>query len=59
MPSLVLLNVSQSLFDQIKEFGRRRRLGTDDAAIELIKLALDSTQPPQSRLVDEQKGIGN
>jgi hypothetical protein len=59
MASLVLLNVPQTLFEDIKDWGRQRRLNTDDAAIELIKMALESTRPPHTRGADDSKGIGN
>jgi hypothetical protein len=60
MPSLVLLNVPQALFDYIKDWGRQRRLNTDDAAIELLKLAAESTVPPTAgRLGDDPKEIAN
>jgi hypothetical protein len=60
MPSLVLLNVPQALFDYIRDWGRQRRLNTDDAAIELLKLAAGSTPPlPTVRTGDDPKGITN
>jgi hypothetical protein len=59
MASLVLLNVPQTLVDDIKDWGRQRRLNTDDAAIELLKVALDATRPPQSRIAEDKKGIAN
>jgi hypothetical protein len=59
MPSLVLLNVPQTLFDYIKDWGRQRRLNTDDAAIELLKLAAESTVPPKQRAGDDPKEIAN
>ncbi len=60
MPSLVLLNVSETLVDEIRDWARRRRLTTDDAAIvALLKLALDSIRPPQTRMADEKTEFPN
>src|SRR4030095_6598227 len=59
MPSLVLLNVSQTLVDEIRDWARQRRLTTDDAAIALLKMALDSVRPPQSRVADEKTEFPN
>ncbi len=60
MASLVLLNVPLILFDEIKEWGRSRRLNTDDAAIELLKMAVESTrQPPTPRGGDDKKELPN
>ena len=59
MPSLVLLNVPQILFDEIKEWGRSRRINTDDAAIELLKLAVESTRRASGRAGDEKKELSN
>ena len=59
MPSLVLLNVPQILFEEIKEWGRSRRINTDDAAIELLKLAVESTRRASGRAGDEKKELSN
>ena len=59
MASLVLLNVPPTLFEQIKEWGRQRRLGTDDAAIELLRVAVESTLPRQNTAADDKKEIAN
>ena len=59
MPSLVLLNVSQTLIDEIRDWGRQRRLITDDAAIALLKMALDSTRPAQPHVADEKPELPN
>ena len=59
MASLVLLNVPQTLIDQIKEWARQRRVNADDAAIDLLKMAVESTPPPKNYLIETKKEIGN
>jgi hypothetical protein len=59
MASLVLLNVSQTLVEQIRDWGKQRRLGTDDAAIALLRMAVESTPLPQAAATDDRKEIAN
>jgi hypothetical protein len=59
MASLVLLNVPQILFEEIKEWGRSRRINTDDAAIELLKLAVESIRRTSGQPGDEKKALSN
>ncbi len=59
MPSLVLLNVPQTLVDQIKEWARQRRMNADDAAIDLLKMAVESPPLRPRYKPDEKKGISN
>ena len=59
MASLVLLNVPQTLVDQIKDWAQQRRLTTDEAAINLLKMAVNSTLPTQLRYPEPKKEAGN
>lgn len=55
MASLVLLNVPPLLIEEIKEWARQRHLTTDDAALALLRMAVEVTAPPPALLAEHKE----
>jgi hypothetical protein len=53
MPALVVHNVPHMLIDSIGAWARRRHLSIDDAAIELLRMAVDATLPEYDRFTEQ------
>ncbi|MGH9383856.1 MAG: hypothetical protein ACRD2N_06180 [Vicinamibacterales bacterium] len=52
-PALVVHNVPPMLIESIGAWARRRHLSTDDAAIELLRMAVDATLPEYDRVSEK------